>query len=757
MEPNGSGSSLVGEAGPRPRPIRHGIPPDTGRALIGRAELLHDIKQRLLRGEDIALYAGLPGAGKTALAHHIALDPDIASSFEDYIIWTSLGTTPDIGLRLQFWALALGIMQVEIDRLGDDLEQRITDQIGDQAVLLIIDDAWTSAHARHFKLGQARTSRLLTTRLDSVARDFSGTSGAVNVEVLDKADALKLFEQFAPTVIQRAPDRARKCLDQAGGLPLLIILIARHLEVAAAGAAEELNEALDEVLGSNWRLGETADASDYRESLKAAIQRSQSALSIPCQRALASLAVFPPRTNTFSIEAVDRIGQVERAAREMRRYGLVDLTTPDPERYTVHQAIADYARESLEDESAYQRMADFFIDYVERQKRSGADKAAWLESIEQERINLGAALEWSERSRDARTGLRLVSAMFDFWYERSHFAVGKEWIDRILALPGADSEELALERAKALNDSGNFAYSQADLADALERYEESRRLRTGRDEHAVAGSLNNIGLVNRERGNYEQADALFREAIEINQRTWESQGSTAALARNWLARNLNNLGRSAEQRGEAGEAQRLQEESLAIFTELDHDWGIAMARGDLGAALRMLEDLSAAKDQLERSLRLRLRIKDRHGVASSLRGLAAIAGDQGELERAEAQLKASIRLSMEIADREGIALCLQTLARVAADRDDGSRAATYLGAAEAFRTDNGSVDPPVIRDRLVAIRGQLAHRLGVEVFEAATSAGRGAELHAVANECLSGVVPTVEEVVGDILGPDAAE
>ena len=58
--------------------------------LVGRESLLHTLKERLLRGENIAL-TGLPGAGKTALAVTLAHDPDILAHFSDGVLWAGLG------------------------------------------------------------------------------------------------------------------------------------------------------------------------------------------------------------------------------------------------------------------------------------------------------------------------------------------------------------------------------------------------------------------------------------------------------------------------------------------------------------------------------------------------------------------------------------------------------------------------------------------------------------------------------------------
>ena len=104
---------------PRPGPRRINWPPRPLLPLVGRAELVTELKAKLIAGEDVALFAGLPGAGKTALAHHLIRDDEVQAHFAN-ILWTWLGTTPDVKGRLQVWAAELGITPQESEALEVD-------------------------------------------------------------------------------------------------------------------------------------------------------------------------------------------------------------------------------------------------------------------------------------------------------------------------------------------------------------------------------------------------------------------------------------------------------------------------------------------------------------------------------------------------------------------------------------------------------------------------------------------------------------
>ena len=98
-----------------------------------------------------------------------------------------------------------------------------------------------------------------------------------------------------------------------------------------------------------------------------------------------ALAVFPPKPNTFAEEAAVTVSALPvETLDELTDAGL--LESSGPERYTLHQTIADYARTHVTDESVTGRLVDYFVTYVEAH---AADSLA----LESESANIVAALE----------------------------------------------------------------------------------------------------------------------------------------------------------------------------------------------------------------------------------------------------------------------------------------------------------------------------------------------------------------------------
>jgi hypothetical protein len=79
-------------------------PPRPHYAIVGREEILRDLKERITSsdGSRVAAIHGLPGVGKTALAIELANNPDVIAYFEDGILWAGLGRRLDRMALLSF-------------------------------------------------------------------------------------------------------------------------------------------------------------------------------------------------------------------------------------------------------------------------------------------------------------------------------------------------------------------------------------------------------------------------------------------------------------------------------------------------------------------------------------------------------------------------------------------------------------------------------------------------------------------------------
>jgi transcriptional regulator with XRE-family HTH domain/DNA polymerase III delta prime subunit len=371
---------------------------DTG-GLVGRDKLLEQLKRCLCAGKRLNISAlhGLPGVGKTALARELIYENDIQQYFGDGILWVGLGLWPNLSGLLGRWASLLGIPATEMALLKGEEERAraIHDVIGTRRMLLVIDDAWRIEEASAFKVGGPNCAYLLTTRIPSVALHFANGE-AIVVRELDGEDSLDLLARLTPDVVTNESSTARALVQCAGGLPLALVLMGRYLQSQAySGQPRRLRAALERLRCAEERLRLTMQQAPFEYlassslqtllSLQAVIETSVRQLDEATRRVLSMLSAFPAKPNSFSEEAALVVSDAPLELLDE----LIDagfLESAGPGRYTLHQTIVDYASIREYNSAAYERMVEYFINFVEVHETD-------YETLDREASNVLAALQ----------------------------------------------------------------------------------------------------------------------------------------------------------------------------------------------------------------------------------------------------------------------------------------------------------------------------------------------------------------------------
>jgi hypothetical protein len=374
-------------------------PPRPAHALVGRADLLDRVKEQLIDGHNSALMAlkGLPGVGKTALAIALAHDPVIQSHYPDGVLWVGLGRQPDPLFWLGIWAAAVGASEEMIARCAA-LPQRaaaVHAGIGLRRMLLVVDDAWQAETALVFKVGGPNCAHLLTTRLTGVALDFAG-GGALLVEELSQSQGMDLLAEIAPRAVEAAPQQTLELTRRVGSLPLALILMGRYLHKASYGEQpRRLHDALSHLHTVEARFQLVQPQSPLEASpalqpgtslsLQDTIARSVESLDPAAERALFDLSHFMPKPNTFSEAAALAVtGSTVDQLDALIDHGLLESIPPD--RYSMHQTIADFAALRGAGAETLERFVQYFVLYVE-------EREAEHDMLERELTNILSALD----------------------------------------------------------------------------------------------------------------------------------------------------------------------------------------------------------------------------------------------------------------------------------------------------------------------------------------------------------------------------
>lgn len=574
--------------------------------LVGRENLLCELKQKLLTGGSLALSAlnGLPGVGKTAIAIALSHDPDILSHFRDGVLWAGVGREADVLSHLGTWGAELGISPEEMSKLttNESRAKAIHAVIGMRRMLLVVDDAWTTEVALNFKIGGPNCSYILTTRLPNVALDFD--INATTVHELQEEDGLKLLTRLAPKVVEIDPNDALKLVKAVGCLPLALILMGNYLRTQTNnGQLRRLNIAIERLQKAEERLKLSEPQSPIEPhpslpvnayiSLETVIGISDEALDEKTQRALRTLSVFPQKPNTFAEEAALIVADV--TVKELDNLCDAGLLECDVyKRYTLHQAISDYGRAKLADETAYDRMIEYFIGFAETNGNN-------FSLIELETTNILLALQMAFERGMNQTLVRGANAFYLFLQTRGLY--GEIEIHLRRAEQAARQLEDINILTKTLLNLGRMLHRCGDLARAGEYFNECLDLsrKDNRPEN-ISASLQALGAVKFSCGDYSEAENCFQEGLVI-------------------ARPVGDLDR------------------------------ISALLWNLSAVLEKREDYEGAELHAREGLELAKQVGNRERISSLLRNIAALTADRGDFEQAEHLFREGLIIAREIKHR----------------------------------------------------------------------------------------------------------
>lgn len=138
------------------------------------------------------------------------------------------------------------------------------------------------------------------------------------------------------------------------------------------------------------------------------------------------------------------------------------------------------------------------------------------------------------------------------------------------------------------------------------------------------------------------------------------------------------------------QGRMLLDESLALYTQVGDEAGLARVHWALGSHAYGLSDYATARHHVEISLPIFREIDDRFSVGWALHLLGLIATKTGDFPFARAALREGLSLFAEAGDVSGIGLLLDDLSGLAVAEDDGERAARLAGGAAALQKQSGT-------------------------------------------------------------------
>ena len=258
--------------------------------------------------------------------------------------------------------------------------------------------------------------------------------------------------------------------------------------------------------GSTCWSGEPATFRHVSERCAPRSSGRTTSLEPDAQRLFARLAAFSGGWTLDAAEAVCAPGlnsSVLDGLGTLLDHSLIRVAGTDGgTRLVMLDTIREFAAERLlasgEVDDVRRRHAHHFCVLAEERSSTSPGLPWQAQSLDVERNNDRAALEWSLDADEAQIGLRIAAAVWPVWPRRD-LAEGRAWLERLLALPASRRRDA--NRARALTSLGAITLYQGEGEVSRAALEEAAAIaRELRDARLLAYAIDALRGLSPRRG-----------------------------------------------------------------------------------------------------------------------------------------------------------------------------------------------------------------------------------------------------------------
>ncbi|MGH3658264.1 MAG: ATP-binding protein, partial [Micromonosporaceae bacterium] len=472
---------------PRPRTLGatlHNLPAASTR-FVGRAPERAELRA-LVMSHRLTTVSGPGGSGKTRLAVEVA--GDLTGAYPDGVWFADLAATTDPALVPVTVATAFGLRPEP----GRPVTDTLAEHAQAQRCLLLLDTC---------ELQRSRVAALVSQLLAAcpqltvvaTSREPLGLAGEVvwripplslNPVGGNRSDAVELLLDRATAARGGHPDTSVPELTQLDriarrldGLPLALELAAARLRVLSS---VELAERLDDVLGVlDGSVTDPPDPYDpaaaggRHSALTTTVDWSYRTLAARPARLLRWMAVFSGRVDLPSIERLYGESCLGPLAVLVDKSLVQADGGPGNTTYRMLDTIRAFATRKLaalgEEPEARNRHVEWCLRAVE-QAGTGPDGlpvTLSMYALDPLTEEIRQALHWSANGGNVRYGLRLVTALDQWWRERGLAREGRVWLFRLYEWMAADDRVPDAELAEAYHVHALLAGTDGEHAEQL--------------------------------------------------------------------------------------------------------------------------------------------------------------------------------------------------------------------------------------------------------------------------------------------------
>ncbi len=274
-----------------------------------------------------------------------------------------------------------------------------------------------------------------------------------------------------------------------------------------------------------------------------------------------------------------------------------------------------------------------------------------------------------ERTVNLKTVLNILKELGILYRSLGDVVKAEKMFQRALAQI-TDEPELLSIKASVLHEQGFLYARKGRFEEANTLYQQSLEIeeRIG-DMHGKAATLHQMANIYFDQGQIEKAIVLYQQSIEIEEHIGDAQGK---------ATTLHNLAVIYADQGQVEKAIALYQQSLGLHESIGDMHGKA-------ATLHQMANIYAKQGQIEesialcqQSLELNIQIGNMWGKAATLHQMASIYANQGKVEESMALCQQSLELNNQIGNLQGRAFTLVLLGQLLSTKQKDYKIAIQL-------------------------------------------------------------------------------
>ncbi|MFJ8883808.1 BTAD domain-containing putative transcriptional regulator [Streptomyces sp. NPDC102402] len=673
IEPGASlraiGAEVNGYAGRRrtatPAPVCQlpmDIPDFTGRAV--EVADLEELLSTAGRQPVVAAVSGPPGAGKSTLAVHVA--HRVRDSFPDGQLFVDLAGTSECPREpadvLAEMLRGLGVIDSAIPGETGERAAMFRSRLAQRRFLVVLDDARDSAQVSPLLPGTGGSAVLVSSR-----RRMPGLPAhACPLGLMRHDDARALFGAIVGADrLRREGADADRVLAECGSLPLAVRIAAARLVNRPGWSVGTLADSLRDERG---RLGAVRSG---ELEVRASAELSYRHLSEPAAHAFRAFGDLPDDAVPGWLVGVATGGDDEAAGglEALLDEHLVEVVGRDElglNRYRMHDLLRSYARElalTENQETRLRRRLRVIDALISLARSANAAMPTRFLGV------LGEPGEPCLPDGPARAVAPMVRARPVDWFESEHRNLVAA-VDAAVRLGRTGrAADLAIELAGFFDMRGYYGdwlRTHRLVLDAMPRHDDAR----------AAALLRNLGQLHLYQDRYADALASFDRARALFAELGHPTGEAVAA-----------VGSGSVHRivGDLGTALGTFTDALRDFAAAGDRHGEAVARNAIASVWLEREDPETAAGWLRGALELSRAVGDRHREAQVRRRVAVLHELRGEPRAARGELERALGIFDELADLHCAAYVQQSIAELCLRQGDAGEASALLIGALAVQ------------------------------------------------------------------------